>query len=109
MATHSRILVWTIPWTEESSGLQSMGPQRVGHDGVINTRQTISLWPELPPPNSPKQDPKPPVFPEILMVQQKPRKGRDSLRGPTDRWSGLAMGLRMNDTRSPHAQKAPGL
>ena len=32
MATHSSILAWTIPWTEEPGGLQSMGPQRVGHD-----------------------------------------------------------------------------
>ena len=32
MATHSSILAWRIPWTEESSGLQSMGLQRVGHD-----------------------------------------------------------------------------
>ena len=32
MATHSTILAWRIPWTEESGGLQSMGPQRVGHD-----------------------------------------------------------------------------
>ena len=32
MATHSRILAWEIPWTEESGGLQSMGLQRVGHD-----------------------------------------------------------------------------
>ena len=31
MATHSNILVWRIPWTEEPSGLQSMGLQRVGH------------------------------------------------------------------------------
>ena len=31
MAAHSRILAWRIPWTEESSGLQSMGPPRVGH------------------------------------------------------------------------------
>ena len=30
--THSRILVWRIPWTEECSGLQSIGLQRVGHD-----------------------------------------------------------------------------
>ena len=29
MATHSSILAWGIPWTEEPSGLQSMGPQRV--------------------------------------------------------------------------------
>ena len=31
-ATHSSILVWRIPWTEEPGGLQSMGSQRVGHD-----------------------------------------------------------------------------
>ena len=32
MATHSSILVWRIPWTEEPDGLQSMGLQRVRHD-----------------------------------------------------------------------------
>ena len=32
MATHSSILAWSIPWTEEPGGLQSMGLQRVGHD-----------------------------------------------------------------------------
>ena len=32
MATHSNILAWRIPWTEEPGGLQSMGSQRVGHD-----------------------------------------------------------------------------
>ena len=32
MATHSSILVWNIPWTEESGGLQSMGSKRVEHD-----------------------------------------------------------------------------
>ena len=31
MATHSSILAWKIPWTEEPDGLQSMGLQRVGH------------------------------------------------------------------------------
>ena len=31
-ATHSSILTWRIPWTEEPGGLQSMGLQRVGHD-----------------------------------------------------------------------------
>ena len=31
MATHSSILAWRIPWTEEPGRLQSMGPQRVGH------------------------------------------------------------------------------
>ena len=37
MATHSSILAWRIPWTEEIDGLQSMVSQRVGHDWVINT------------------------------------------------------------------------
>ena len=32
MATYSSILAWTVPWTEESGGLQSMGLERVGHD-----------------------------------------------------------------------------
>ena len=32
MATHSSTLAWRIPWTEEPGGLQSTGPQRVGHD-----------------------------------------------------------------------------
>ena len=32
MATHSSVLAWRIPWTEEPGGLQSMGSPRVGHD-----------------------------------------------------------------------------
>ena len=32
MATHSSILAWRIPWTEEPGRLPSMGLQRVGHD-----------------------------------------------------------------------------
>ena len=32
VATHSSILAWRIPWTEEPGRLQSMGPQRDGHD-----------------------------------------------------------------------------
>ena len=32
MAIHSSILAWRIPWTEEPGGIQSMRPQRVGHD-----------------------------------------------------------------------------
>ena len=32
MAADSSILAWEIPWTEEPSGLQSMGLQRVRHD-----------------------------------------------------------------------------
>ena len=32
MATHSSVLAWRIPWTEEPGGLQSMGSKRTGHD-----------------------------------------------------------------------------
>ena len=32
MATHSSILTWRIPWTEELDGLQSLGSKRVRHD-----------------------------------------------------------------------------
>ena len=39
MATHSGILAWEIPWTEEPGGLQSMGLQRVGHDLVTKQQQ----------------------------------------------------------------------
>ena len=38
MATHSSILAWRIPWTEEPGGLQSMGLQRAGQDRVTNNR-----------------------------------------------------------------------
>ena len=34
MATHSSVLAWGIPWTEEPGGLQSVGSQHVGHDGA---------------------------------------------------------------------------
>ena len=38
VATHSSILAWRIPWTEEPCGLQSTESQRVGHDF------TFTLW-----------------------------------------------------------------
>ena len=37
MATHSSILAWRIPWTEERGRLQSIVSQRVGHDRATNT------------------------------------------------------------------------
>ena len=43
MATHSSILAWKIPWTEEPGGLQSLGVQRVGHSWVTNPCLTLSL------------------------------------------------------------------
>ena len=44
MATHSSILAWRIPWTEEPGGLQSMGLQSVRHDWVIYTHTHFILW-----------------------------------------------------------------
>ena len=38
MATHSSILAWRIPWTEEPGGLQSMGSERIGH-GLATKQQ----------------------------------------------------------------------
>ena len=40
MGTHSSILAWRIPWTEEPGGLQSMRSQRVGHDSVAKHTST---------------------------------------------------------------------
>ena len=37
MATHSSILAWEIPQTEEPGKLQTIGLQRVGHDSATNT------------------------------------------------------------------------
>ena len=37
MATHSSILAWKIPWTEEPGGLQSIGSKRVIHIWATNT------------------------------------------------------------------------
>ena len=36
MATHSSILAWRIPWTENPIGLQSTGLQRIGHNWTTN-------------------------------------------------------------------------
>ena len=41
MATHSSILAWRIPWTEEPGGLQSMGLQRAGHDSTAQARMEM--------------------------------------------------------------------
>ena len=52
MATHSSILAWRIPWTEESGALQSMGSQRVRHDHATNITTTTAsitmiIWASL--------------------------------------------------------------
>ena len=47
MATHSSILAWEIPWTEEPGGLQSMGSQRVGH-GLETKQQQQKCYISIP-------------------------------------------------------------
>ena len=42
MTTHSRILAWEIPWTEEPGGLWSMGSQRVRHPGPSSECAPVS-------------------------------------------------------------------
>ena len=44
MATHSGILAWEIPWTEEPDILQSLGSQRVGHDLTTKQQQQIIIY-----------------------------------------------------------------
>ena len=56
MATHSSILAWRIPWTEEPGRLQSMGSQGVRHDLVTKQQEqliTDKTWKE---PRSPSVD-----------------------------------------------------
>ena len=43
MTTHSRILAWRIPWTEEPGGLQSIGLQRVMTEEAEHTAHVISF------------------------------------------------------------------
>ena len=39
LATHSSILAWKMPWTEEPGGLQSMGSQRIKHNIATEQQQ----------------------------------------------------------------------
>ena len=41
MATHSSILAWEIPWTEERGGLQSMWSQRIGHVSSVQFSRSV--------------------------------------------------------------------
>ena len=45
MATHSSILAWRIPWTEEPGELQSMGLQRDRHDQATITKYILTMLP----------------------------------------------------------------
>ena len=41
LATHSSIIAWKVPWTEEIGGLKSMGSQRVGHNLVTKQKHKV--------------------------------------------------------------------
>ena len=43
MATHSSILTWRIPWTEEPGEIQSVGSHRVRHDRATNTLKEAEI------------------------------------------------------------------
>ena len=43
MSTHSNVLAWRIPWTEEPGELQFLGLQKGGHDWATNTFTLVSL------------------------------------------------------------------
>ena len=43
MVTHSSILAWEIPWTQEPGGLQSMGSQRVRHSWATRQQQQLKM------------------------------------------------------------------
>ena len=44
MATHSSILAWKVPWTEEPGGLQSTGSQSVRHDSAHMQQHQQFYW-----------------------------------------------------------------
>ena len=81
MDTHSSIVAWRTPWTEEPGGLQSIGPQRVGEDWATNTAplcSATSWWPKF---KSPLQIPKVSFFKtefisvEIILRMSNPMHG----------------------------------
>ena len=74
IATHSSILAWGIPWTEEPGWLQSMGLQRVGLNRVTNTQALVGEDLDMSPWGSP--------FIPMQMGSQKPNPTSASLAGP---------------------------
>ena len=111
METHSSILAWEIPWTEEPGGLRSMGSQRAGHDLATtqqHSRFTLlcefllyngvrymytympSLW-DLSPPSHPSRSPQrdqaeiPVLYKFLLIIYFKPNQKT----GRRSRWTFL--------------------
>ena len=56
IATHSSILAWRIPWTEEPGSLQSRGSRRVRHGLATNTTQTTFIFPQVQTLRIPEQN-----------------------------------------------------
>ena len=84
MATHSSMLAWRIPWTEEPGGLQSMGLQRVGHDGMTEYDLAIQLLGKYVERPIIQKDRCPPVFTEELFTISKAWKQLKC--PPADEW-----------------------
>ena len=63
-ATHSSILAWEIPWTEEAGRLQSMVLQRVRHDLVANQQQQVE----------PASSPGPPAGRGLAQIAKRPHR-----------------------------------
>ena len=53
MTTHSSILAWEIPWTEEAGGLQSMGSQRVVYNLATQQQQMLPVRDRIVSPQKP--------------------------------------------------------
>ena len=64
MATHSSILAWRIPRTEEPGGLRSVGFQRVGHDWACTRTEGTDIWHTLSRENTA-------VHSDIMLVSEK--------------------------------------
>ena len=62
MTSHSSILVWRIPWTEELGRMQSMGSQRVGHNWVTSLSLSCIVFTVL------RQVPSRPIFWRVLII-----------------------------------------
>ena len=70
-ATHSSILAWRMPWTEEPGGLQSMELQRVGHVAAAAAAKSLQSSPTLGDPidGSPPGSPVPGILHKCLIKE----------------------------------------
>ena len=91
MTTHSSILAWRIPWTEEAGGLQSMGSQRVSHDLSNLARMHAGTclavqWPRLCTSTAEVAGLIPSQGTEILHAAQRSQKERKNSNSSSFHW-----------------------